>query len=125
MTGAWAVDMRPCPTCGVMRKVRTGKSLPKTCMSCRGKVRKPPGDWSSMGACRNGSYDPELWWPVSEGTLLGAQAKAICQRLCPVRRACLSHALNQDEREGIWGGYEPSERQALKAKRKRALTEAC
>lgn len=33
---------------------------------------------------------------------------------CPVRDACLQHALEHDERFGIWGGLSPDERRDLK-----------
>jgi hypothetical protein len=36
-------------------------------------------------------------------------ARQICAR-CPVRDACLAHALDNDERDGMWGGLDPEER---------------
>ena len=39
-------------------------------------------------------------------------AKAICST-CPVREACLEHALSAREREGIWGGATERERRRI------------
>ncbi|MFF9813298.1 WhiB family transcriptional regulator [Streptomyces sp. NPDC014006] len=41
------------------------------------------------------------------------EAKQICA-LCPIRSACLDHALEHDERFGVWGGLSEKERQALR-----------
>lgn len=38
-----------------------------------------------------------------------AEALAICES-CPLREACLSHAIKSGERFGIWGGTLASER---------------
>ena len=40
------------------------------------------------------------------------EAKAICAQ-CPVKQQCLDHALEFDERHGIWGGTTPSERRMM------------
>ena len=37
------------------------------------------------------------------------EAKSICA-VCPVRVQCLQHAIDTDERHGIWGGMTPDER---------------
>lgn len=39
-------------------------------------------------------------------------AKLICWEECPFRRECL--ALGIDETEGVWGGYDPHERQLIR-----------
>lgn len=46
-------------------------------------------------------------------------AKAVCNGRrgsppCPVRDACLTYALNHDERYGVWGGTSEKERAILK-----------
>jgi WhiB family redox-sensing transcriptional regulator len=38
-----------------------------------------------------------------------AQARSVCAA-CPVRLECLDHALDTDEKHGIWGGMTPDER---------------
>lgn len=45
--------------------------------------------------------DPDLWFADSPGEL--EQAKALCAG-CPVRRTCLSAALDRAEPWGVWGG---------------------
>ena len=41
-----------------------------------------------------------------------SRAKAVCSE-CPVRTECLEHALNSDERYGIWGGLTDRERRSV------------
>lgn len=41
-----------------------------------------------------------------------SRAKRVCAE-CPVRAACLDHALTYNEQHGIWGGKTPRERQEL------------
>ncbi len=70
-------------------------------------------DWQFDGACREA--DPALFFsPESErGPRRRARenaAKLYCQR-CPVRDACLQHALRVKEPYGVWGGLTPSERE--------------
>jgi WhiB family redox-sensing transcriptional regulator len=55
--------------------------------------------------------DPELWFP--EPWEDETPAKLICRR-CPVREACLAHALNANEEYGIWGGLSPEERREMR-----------
>lgn len=45
-----------------------------------------------------------------------AQAKRFCQA-CPVRQACLQYAIDNNLREGIWGGLDRLERNAVKRQR--------
>jgi len=54
-------------------------------------------------ASRMPGLDVEAFYPVSEDEADAVEAKAICD-ICPVRQACLEHALAHREREGIWGG---------------------
>ncbi len=42
-----------------------------------------------------------------------APAKAIC-RPCPVRAACLTWAVDAQERYGVWGGLTPAERRRIR-----------
>jgi len=41
------------------------------------------------------------------------QARALCAS-CPVRSECLSHAIEQNEWDGMWGGLTPSEREPMR-----------
>ncbi|MHA6801523.1 WhiB family transcriptional regulator [Bounagaea algeriensis] len=69
-------------------------------------------DWQRFAACRDTSA-AVFFAPDSER---GARrrrredaAKDICAR-CPVRQACLNHALAVEEPYGVWGGLTPAER---------------
>ena len=64
--------------------------------------------WKHEGLC--GQTDPELFYP--EKGMTAAVPKRICAR-CPVRRACLDHALVHHEPYGVWGGTTPDERKQL------------
>jgi WhiB family redox-sensing transcriptional regulator len=44
-------------------------------------------------------------------------ARAICAG-CLVRDSCLAHALEHDERHGVWGGLSPRERGQLRRLRR-------
>lgn len=84
--------------------------------------------WKLQGLCTQS--DPEHWFPDHDGDRIADQdkrpgdepgkaisAKAICRR-CPVRIECLTWALDNKERHGIWGGLTVKERNRL-AKEKR------
>ena len=58
-----------------------------------------PYDWQADALCNQ--TDPEVFFPEKGGST--REAKIICKR-CDVRDACLSAALERDERFGIWGG---------------------
>ncbi|MGB3369652.1 MAG: WhiB family transcriptional regulator [Rhodococcus sp. (in: high G+C Gram-positive bacteria)] len=49
--------------------------------------------------CR--AADPDLWFAETPGEL--ERAKALCAE-CPIRRTCLSAALDRAEPWGVWGG---------------------
>ena len=51
--------------------------------------------WRRRAACRG--VDPEVFYPVTDED--AGTAKSICAT-CPVREACLEHALSAREREG-------------------------
>jgi WhiB family redox-sensing transcriptional regulator len=65
--------------------------------------------WAELAACRGADVD--LWFPERGDT--GTPAKAVCWE-CPVRLDCLAHALEHNEREGVWGGYSARERRRMK-----------
>lgn len=66
--------------------------------------------WMLQAKCLDA--DPEAFFPEKGGST--REAKRICAA-CPVRNDCLDHALEADERFGIWGGL--SERERRRAKR--------
>jgi len=55
--------------------------------------------------------DPELFFPEKGGST--REAKKVCAN-CTVRAECLSYALENDERFGIWGGLSERERRKLR-----------
>ena len=79
--------------------------------------------WMSSGACLQA--DPELFFPIAAVAGPGARqaeaAKAVCGR-CPVRKNCLSFALEAMP-EGIWGGTTPDERRAARRRPSRHQAE--
>jgi WhiB family transcriptional regulator, redox-sensing transcriptional regulator len=64
--------------------------------------------WHVRAACR--SMGTDAFFPRLGDT--GAEAKAICAD-CPVRRECLTTAMNHDER-GVWGGQADRDRAQLR-----------
>lgn len=70
--------------------------------------------WVTSAACRGA--DAELFFKHEDETFAARierenAAKEVCQR-CPVRAECLQHALEANERFGIWGGLTPLERRS-------------
>src|SRR5918997_826059 len=55
-------------------------------------------EWRAGALCSR--FDPDLWF--SPGALEHKEAKRIC-RSCPVRRECLSYALDTPVDHGVWG----------------------
>lgn len=79
--------------------------------------------WRRSAACKG--VDPAIFHPEeSDGTggtaveEAEAEAVAIC-RGCPVREACLEHALAGREPEGVWGGLTAQERRRETRRRRR------
>lgn len=62
-------------------------------------------DWRALAACA--IKDPDLFFAV--GAREHKDAKKIC-RTCPVRRDCLSYAMDVPVDHGIWGGLTERER---------------
>ncbi|MFF8609734.1 WhiB family transcriptional regulator [Streptomyces sp. NPDC015346] len=80
--------------------------------------------WRASAACQN--VDPDLFFPVGTGApalVQAEEAKEVC-RICPVRAACLSWAMD-DSRQvtGVWGGLREDERRALKRRSRRRAHE--
>lgn len=78
--------------------------------------------WQDRGRCRD--LDPDLFFPPLDGESTEQRharegaAKAVCAS-CPVRTECLSWALANRERLGVWGGLTERERQAAARGRRR------
>ncbi|HUC06340.1 MAG TPA: WhiB family transcriptional regulator [Acidimicrobiales bacterium] len=73
--------------------------------------------WRKQAACRG--LDADVFYPDPEDEVDAAEAKAICA-LCPVRQACLEHALAHREREGVWGGMTERERRRIVRQRRKS-----
>ena len=72
--------------------------------------------WRDHAACRG--VDPDLFYPPAGA--LGADAKAVC-RGCDVREECLTYALDNGEKQGIWGGLSERERRRIRSARPKAV----
>lgn len=70
-----------------------------------------PRTWMDDALCAQ--IDVEAFFPEKGGST--KSAKAICA-LCDVRAECLTYALANDERYGIWGGLTERERRKLARK---------
>jgi WhiB family transcriptional regulator, redox-sensing transcriptional regulator len=70
--------------------------------------------WADQALCAEVGGDE--WFPEKGDST--RNAKAVCRR-CEVRQACLTYALEHDERFGIYGGLTERERRDLKRARKR------
>ncbi|MBI1757996.1 MAG: WhiB family transcriptional regulator [Actinobacteria bacterium] len=76
--------------------------------------------WRSRAACRN--EDPELFFPIGDTGPAVRQivdAKAVCDR-CPVEAYCLTWALTNGIRHGIWGGMDMEEQERSRRREDRA-----
>lgn len=76
-----------------------------------------PINWANRGACVN--MDTDLFYPDGEkdGAVWTSPdwetPRQVCLT-CEVRQECLDYAMATDEEFGVWGGYTPDERKALK-----------
>ncbi len=73
--------------------------------------------WHSRAACRG--LDPSIFYPPPEDEVDAEPAKAVCDQ-CPVREACLEHALALREKDGVWGGCTERERRRIVRQRRRS-----
>jgi len=71
--------------------------------------------WRARGACQG--LDAEIFYPEDDEDL-AEDAKAVCAG-CAVRLACLDHALDNREHQGVWGGATARERRRLLRQRRR------
>ena len=69
--------------------------------------------WMRDAACRADDVDPEVFFPVSQLAVNQIEAaKEVC-RDCPVRVECLSWSLAVGMPNGVLGGLDEWERDAL------------
>jgi WhiB family redox-sensing transcriptional regulator len=73
--------------------------------------------WRKRAACRG--LNVEIFYPDPDDDADATEGKAICSE-CPVRQACLEHALADREREGIWGGTTERERRRIVRQRRKS-----
>ena len=71
-------------------------------------------NWANGAACRG--LDPSLFYPPTDED--ADEAKAICA-VCPVQSPCLEHAIEQREKNGVWGGATERERLRIIRRRRR------
>jgi WhiB family redox-sensing transcriptional regulator len=71
--------------------------------------------WQQAAGCRG--VDPEIFYPEDDEQ--ADEAKLICGA-CPVREACLEHALLVREKHGVWGGLTERERRRVIRRRRRS-----
>ena len=75
--------------------------------------------WQDQGACK-GVTEHAIFFPnTAEPGWQAKQAKAlaICKG-CPVKEECLTHALDNDEQYGVWGGTTERGRRRIKRARR-------
>jgi WhiB family redox-sensing transcriptional regulator len=68
----------------------------------------PPDFWQERAACFG--VEPDVFFPISEEE--AGPALAFCGA-CPIREECLSWALKNGERYGVWGGTTEQQRRRL------------
>ncbi|NNE72406.1 MAG: WhiB family transcriptional regulator [Acidimicrobiales bacterium] len=73
-------------------------------------LRSPVADWRQQAACRG--LDTAIFFPESRKRSDQEAAQRVC-RSCPVRRNCLSNALRDGEKRGIWGGTTENDRRQM------------
>lgn len=71
-------------------------------------LRRP--DWFADANCRG--LDPELFFPGRGQDV--KQAKEVCRR-CDVQVECLTYALNNGEKFGVFGGKSEKERRQIRS----------
>lgn len=69
--------------------------------------------WHTRGACHGIDLEDAdaVFFPLPRDHEAIAEAKEFCG-WCPVRRDCLNYALENDLKEGIWGGLTEAERRS-------------
>ena len=90
----------------------------------QGSTATSEPEWHLDAQCRRANavhfFPPPHFEQKPEKDARESQARALC-RACPVRPACLEHALTVREPHGIWGGLNELERR--RELRRRAAAE--
>jgi len=71
--------------------------------------------WWDQGACKG--LDASVFYPDDDDD--ASVAKAVCDG-CPVKIACLEHALAVREKVGVWGGTTERDRRRISRQRRRS-----
>ncbi|WP_446038027.1 WhiB family transcriptional regulator [Streptomyces sp. SID1121] len=73
--------------------------------------------WHVRGLCHGMPAEDadRLFFPKPRAHQAIAEAKSLCGR-CPVKKDCFNHALDNELRQGIWGGLTEAERRPWHAK---------
>lgn len=71
-------------------------------------------NWASRAACKG--LDPAIFYPQDDDE--AGEAKAVCAE-CPVQLACLEYAIDEREKNGVWGGATERERLRIIRRRRR------
>jgi WhiB family redox-sensing transcriptional regulator len=80
----------------------------------------PAPDWRDVAACRQPGLSPEVFFVDRRGHSPEdpwATARDVCA-WCPSVEPCLIYALDNDLRDGMFGGLTPDERSAVKARQR-------
>ena len=64
----------------------------------------------------------DIFFSEEDDPTLESQAKSICA-ICAIRPRCLDVAIEDDEREGIWGGCNYAERKTIRMRNKRSFND--
>lgn len=83
----------------------------------RAALRQTTTQWREYAVCRQ--VDPDLFFPIPNSTTGARQAeeaKKVCGT-CPVKRQCLSWALEAKQDIGVWGGLTEEERAGIHGRR--------
>jgi WhiB family redox-sensing transcriptional regulator len=84
-----------------------------------------PANWQDFARCKQPNVDPDIFIPLDDEPKhiqrsKIAQAVFHCAR-CPVRPACLKDALENNERDGVWGGLSPKQLRSVKPSQKQKV----
>lgn len=74
------------------------------------------GTWRRAAACRG--IDPAVFYADDDDPESLAAARKICAG-CPVREACVEHAIAVREPDGVWGGLTARERRREQRRRQK------
>ena len=66
-------------------------------------------NWRNKANCRDS--DPDIFFPESKDRRYAEEALVVCYG-CKVKEDCLDHAIENNEKYGVWGGMTPAERDA-------------